>query len=1346
MLLLASAATLFGQTPAITGLTPNFVVEDQVVPQEITVAGTGFVSGSVVVFGSTDLATTFDSATSVKATIPTNLLSTPGTVNVVVRNPAPGNETSAPAVFTIVGIPTVSGITPDTAVEGSPGFSLTVTGTNFVSASSVVFGGTTLAPDSWNATQLTVTIPAASIATAGAKTVLVRNPGVPDSNAANFNVTPAPLPAPTLTLLNPASAVAGSGALPITVTGTGFVSGAVIVFAGADVTPTAFVSATQLSATIPAASLTTPGMVQMLVRNPDAQTSGTLPFTVSGVTPVLSSLSPTSVVAGAADTVLTLTGSAFQNGAVVLFGVDSLTPISVTATQITVNVPSAQLATARTVSVRVRNPGNADSQPQTFTITPKLTLTYPATISGIRNTAITAANPTVAGGTGPFTYSLNSGTLPDGLALNANTGSISGTPTQAGAASVTVKATDSGNPQQTATSGAISITIGNPALQVVTPSTLPGGAAGTGYTTSLTASGGDGNYTWSLASGSSLPSGLALSAEGVISGTPLAAGVFSFTVQVDDGDANTTAATKALSLTIAPVISSLNPSSRAAGSADLVLQIVGLGFVGGQTSVSFGGTTIPTGSVAVTGNPVTTALLTVPGAALTAPADVQVSVTVNGAASNAATFTVIGDTTLTITNESNLGTRTAGTPFSADLNATGGNGNYTWSVAAGSTLPGGLSLHPGTGVLSGTLSEAGTFSFTIRVVDDKNPGQSSGQKTFTLVVQEFVVSTASLPQARVGIAYSAPLAVAGGPTAPATDYQWTLVSGASSLPDGIAFNTATGTFSGIPGPIGAASQNFSVRVSAKHGPTGLVTPVRTLQLTVSGGGLDISATTMPFGVVNQQYGPAGVGVTITAVNGTAPYRFEANSGQTAQLAAAGFRVDIVNDDNRQIWNLRISGTPHIAGSFPLEVTLRDAGNTQVSRTLTIRVLANALSIQPETLPGANVNTDYSQQLSLSGRSAEEPTVTWTLVGNAAGLVVNEQTGLLSGRFTTAGSRTFTIQASTALREAAKVYTLIVGGPQPVISTASLPPAQVGQNYDQLVTATGGTPGYTWQRTGGTLPQGLNFDTASNPGSARIVGIPSSSAQTATFTLTVRDSLGQTASREFTIAVTSTPIPAVSINGFTNPVPAEQKDVVVQLAQAYPVELKGTATLTFTPNVPNNVDDPKVLFLNGKRTADFTIPANSTQAVFEGVPVQRVQTGTVAGTARVAVAISGGGPTASQEFTIAKTAPFLADNLAVQNTTGGFTVVMTGYSTPRDLTSARVTFVPAAGTNLQTTELTIPLTAGAVAWFDSVLGRENGSAFKLTIPFTVQNGSNAVASVTVTLTNSVGTSNSRTRAF
>jgi len=79
---------------------------------------------------------------------------------------------------------------------------------------------------------------------------------------------------------------------------------------------------------------------------------------------------------------------------------------------------------------------------------------------------------------------------------------------------------------------------------------LPAGITGTPYTRQLVASGGVPPYTWSLASGTTLPPGLTLSASGLISGTPTAAGTFPFTVQVQDVSAPPAVATRALSITI----------------------------------------------------------------------------------------------------------------------------------------------------------------------------------------------------------------------------------------------------------------------------------------------------------------------------------------------------------------------------------------------------------------------------------------------------------------------------------------------------------------------------------------------------------------------------------------------------------------------------------------------------------------------------------------------------------------------------------------------------------------------------------------------------------------------------
>jgi hypothetical protein len=80
----------------------------------------------------------------------------------------------------------------------------------------------------------------------------------------------------------------------------------------------------------------------------------------------------------------------------------------------------------------------------------------------------------------------------------------------------------------------------------ITTTSLPNGVNGNAYSQTVTASGGTGSYSFSLASGT-LPAGLSLSASGTISGTPTAAGTSTFTVSVSDGS---TSATKILSITI----------------------------------------------------------------------------------------------------------------------------------------------------------------------------------------------------------------------------------------------------------------------------------------------------------------------------------------------------------------------------------------------------------------------------------------------------------------------------------------------------------------------------------------------------------------------------------------------------------------------------------------------------------------------------------------------------------------------------------------------------------------------------------------------------------------------------
>ena len=107
-----------------------------------------------------------------------------------------------------------------------------------------------------------------------------------------------------------------------------------------------------------------------------------------------------------------------------------------------------------------------------------------------------------------------SGTLPTGLTLNAATGQLTGTPTEAGTASFTLKVRDANGEEATR---ALQVSLYSlPVVATVSP--LPGAYAGQTYTLTFTGTGGKAPLTFSLGSGT-LPASLALSPAGVLTGT-----------------------------------------------------------------------------------------------------------------------------------------------------------------------------------------------------------------------------------------------------------------------------------------------------------------------------------------------------------------------------------------------------------------------------------------------------------------------------------------------------------------------------------------------------------------------------------------------------------------------------------------------------------------------------------------------------------------------------------------------------------------------------------------------------------------------------------------------------------
>jgi hypothetical protein len=196
-----------------------------------------------------------------------------------------------------------------------------------------------------------------------------------------------------------------------------------------------------------------------------------------------------------------------------------------------------------TFTVQVADSGTPQqtaTQQLTLTINaaPPLTIqttTLPAATVGVSYSGVIG----VSGGVTPYTPSFPSGSLPPGLNISSCNGNcngafqITGTPTTAGTFNFTLMVTDSESPAQTA-SQPYSIVVSAAAPLAITTTTVPGGTVGVAYTYNLQASGGTQPYTWALANGTTLPTGLNLSSAGLISGTPTAAGSTTFTVKVTD--------------------------------------------------------------------------------------------------------------------------------------------------------------------------------------------------------------------------------------------------------------------------------------------------------------------------------------------------------------------------------------------------------------------------------------------------------------------------------------------------------------------------------------------------------------------------------------------------------------------------------------------------------------------------------------------------------------------------------------------------------------------------------------------------------------------------------------------
>jgi hypothetical protein len=460
-----------------------------------------------------------------------------------------------------------------------------------------------------------------------------------------------------------------------------------------------------------------------------------------------------------------------------------------------------------------------------------------------------------------------------------------------------------------------------------TQSSIPNGQAGVAYTETFAATGGTPPYQWTISAYTGVQLGFTLNpTTGSLTGTPTVAGTSNFTIQVADSAAHT--ATQPFSITVIAAVKIVTPPALANG-------VTGVPYT--QQFAASGGVTPYVWSVAGGTIPIP---LTLSQAGLlsgtpTTPGSYTftIGVTDQNKETDSAPFTIVIVAPLSITTQPPLPAGVVGASYSQTFAATGGAAPYQWSVSTGAA-PTGLTLNA-TGSLTGTPTAAGTFNFTIQVVD---AGGRSATATFTIAVTAtLTITTASpLPGATVGIAYNQALALAGG----AAPFTWSIASGA--LPAGIALNP--GSLNGIP----SAPGTFTFTVSVTGGGQ---TTTQSLTLTVGvPPGPPATITGLPATAAPPTQPPLGIGIPNAYpldISGQVTLTFAPDSPSpddpTVQFTTGGRTVSFTVAAN----------TTQVAFSSSTAPAVQ-IGTVSGTITLTLKLTAAGIDITPSPAPSTKI--------------------------------------------------------------------------------------------------------------------------------------------------------------------------------------------------------------------------------------------------------------------------------------------------------------------------------------------------------------------------------------------------------
>jgi len=534
------------------------------------------------------------------------------------------------------------------------------------------------------------------------------------------------------------------------------------------------------------------------------------------------------------------------------------------------------------------------------------------------------------GGTPPYVYAIVEGALPTGMVFHAQTGGLLGQTLSPGVFPFTACVRDQGGHGATAYQQYLLRFEYAEGLKIET-AYLPAGRIGRIYNLELQRSGGVSPYNWFLVGGA-VPAGIFLAPQGILAGMPLETGTFWCALGLTSGDAQV--AQQFYRWLIQPA-----PAALAIDTAMLPDGTYGKHY---QTLVSVRGGVPPYTWSVVTGVlpagidllPETGMLGGFPAATGTFPLVCRVSDQEGSRADRSFALHIAPpDSGLRFVTDI-LPPPVLDTPYSQQIEMTGGTMPYHWQIVSGA-LPPGMSLGTNSGSVFGAPNSIGTFHCVVAVCDQAN---DSVARLFTLTVgapeKRLSIDTADLGDGVQGEAYAHTIAVSGG-RLPVT---WMVSSGA--LPPGLALSPTKGEIKGIPTSFGAWA--FTARVVDKLGSN--VVHSYLLRI-LNSNDLTIVTDILPYGKINHAYG-----FQMEVLGGNPPFNWRVDDGAVP--------VGLMLATNSGLLTGFVTNLANIAATYYFDVTVEDAAQQQ--DTLSLELNIDTLDVQLVPAASFNVNWNYDK--------------------------------------------------------------------------------------------------------------------------------------------------------------------------------------------------------------------------------------------------------------------------------------------------------------------------------------------------------------------------------------------------